>query len=633
MTKYIASVWGLILRIFEYAALVGLALLLLIAILLYGAYGDLRQAINSGLSGKSDLSAAVQELKGQNWGAAETAAAKAQSEFAAATEALSAARSNQAVQGFGFVRAQIDDLDYLLQTGEILSRSVATTLPLLEQLETIRSGVASRNFNDLKPADKVRFLELIYDSQAEINGLKANVELASLNLGRIHKIGLLFPLYGQIADLKQTLDQTDGLMAKISPLIKLLPALAGYPADSRFLIVLQNNDELRPSGGFIGTYGLLITNQGVIKTLTTDDSYHLDMPASLADRWNLAPPEPLKKYLKVEKWYLRDANWSPDWPVAARQIVTIYNGEKAAVGKPTTLFTGVVAITPDLVSDLIKLVGPITVNGTTYQAGDFQNLLQYNVEIAYKQQNISAWDRKDIINGLVDQLRNRLLNLPASAWGQLLTILDNNITERNIQLYFFNPDWEKLAQDLGADGAMANPPSDFLMVVDANLAAYKTDLVMKKTISYGWQENANGLEASVQLVYTHQGQTDWRTRTYRSYTRIYAPLGSQLVSLNGAEAATQNLSATNDPTLNKTVFAFFFTVDPGMSRTINITYRLPDQIYKQFQAGQYQLLVEKQAGQRVSGLNLKFQPLGAPARTWQTNFIADRSWSWPTAKK
>jgi hypothetical protein len=355
------------------------------------------------------------------------------------------------------------------------------------------------------------------------------------------------------------------------------------------------------------------------------------MPASLTGQWNLQPPTELKKYLAVEKWYLRDANWSPDWPQSAHKVVEIYNGENAVLKQPVTMFTGVVAITPDLVADLIKLVGPLAVNGTTYNAEDFQPLLQYNVEVAYKQQSISSWDRKNIINGLVGQLKQRLFGLPVNRWGELIATLNNNINSHNIQLYFFNSDWENLAQSWGASGAIAQTDSDYLMVVDANLAAYKSDSVIKKNLSYTLTTDQQGLNAAVQLNYSHQGQFDWRTTRYRSYTRIYAPLGSQFISLSGPDKATEDLSVTNDPILHKAVFGFFFTIEPGSSRTITLTYRLPESINQQLADGQYRLLVQKQAGQRINGLNLTFRSPGGQRQQWQTDLNTDKSWSLPAS--
>lgn len=384
MTRYLAYSFNILWLILKYVLIILIAGLILLIIALGSAYKDLKIAGEQGLAGKNDITAAVNAVKSQDWETASTLTVKARSEFGVALASLEATRSNPAIKDFGPVRTQVDDLEYLLKTADIVSRSLERILPIASELSKISTGSGNRNFIDLPASEKSRFLKIVYESEPELAGLKANLDLAMLNLGKIHKIGVLWPVYSQISDIKQELIQASDLLGRSEPLIKLLPALSGYPDTSRFLIILQNNDELRPTGGFIGVYGILESRNGEIISINTDDSYHIDMPASLSDKWKTEAPAPLKKYLNVEKWYFRDSNWSPDWPTAAADVSRMFQGESAAIGTSTKPFTGIVAITPDLIGDLLRLVGPIVVRGETYNADNFQPLLQYNVEVAYK---------------------------------------------------------------------------------------------------------------------------------------------------------------------------------------------------------------------------------------------------------
>jgi hypothetical protein len=362
---------------------------------------------------------------------------------------------------------------------------------------------------------------------------------------------------------------------------------------------------------------------GQLVQFKADDSYHLDMPAS-QNNWNMEAPAPLKKYLDVKKWYLRDANWSPDWPAASQKIVEIYNGENKSIGQAETDFSGVIAINPDLVADLINLVGPITVQGSTYDANNFQTLLQYNVEVAYKEQNISSWDRKEVINELIAELKNRLYNLPASSWAKVLAIVDDNIITKDIQLYFPRTDWEELAKTMGAGGEIKTPASDYVMVVDSNFGAFKSDAVIKKNFSYAVKEGTDKLEATLKLNYRHEGGFDWRTTRYRSYTRVFAPLGSRLVAIDGLNQETADISTTDDSSLQKTVFSFFWTVEPGTAEEAAVRYELPASIKEQMAKGEYTLLVQKQSGQWAEKLYVTLAPQGRTVYNWTGNFITDQ---------
>ena len=300
MNRYLAYSFNVLGFILKYALIILIIGLVLLLIVLAGAYKNLKAAGEQGLAGKNDISSAISAAKNQDWITASTLTIKARSEFDGALASLETTRSNTAIKKFGPIRTQINDLEYLLKTAAILSRSLERGLPIASNLNEISVSSGNRSFIDMPAADKSRFLKLIYESEPELNDLKANLDLASLNLDKIHKIGVLWPVYSQISDIKQELIQASELLGKTTPLIKLLPALAGYPNASRFLIILQNNDELRPTGGFIGVYGIMENKNGEIVSIGTDDSYHLDMPASLSDNWNLAAPAEIKNILKLK---------------------------------------------------------------------------------------------------------------------------------------------------------------------------------------------------------------------------------------------------------------------------------------------------------------------------------------------
>jgi hypothetical protein len=182
MKKYLANAWSLVWKILEYAFLLAAAVTILVVVLLSSAYGDLKTAALAGLAGKAQLTAATSALKEQNWTTGLADANQADSQFATGLDALEQTRSNPAVKGLGVIRNQVDDLEYLLSTGDILSRSLQTALPIVKKLDDIRRGADGQDFNNLPPADKTHFLQLIYEAQPEIAGLKANLDLYALNL-------------------------------------------------------------------------------------------------------------------------------------------------------------------------------------------------------------------------------------------------------------------------------------------------------------------------------------------------------------------------------------------------------------------------------------------------------------------
>ncbi len=622
MKNVIIIILKLLAKLLKYALIALIGLFFILLILLVSTYRDLRMAYVSGLEGKERLTQAVAQVKLRNWDEALESSQEAEADFNAALARIDSTHNNFAIKNFPLLRNQINDLSYLFKTTEIISRSLTRSIPLLGQLDKISSASAGGNFANLNGDDKNKFLKLIYESEPELNGLKANLTLALLNINKIHKIGILWPVYNQIGEYKDQLQEADKLIEKLSPLVKILPTLGGYPTEKHFLILLQNNDELRPTGGFIGVFGLANTKNGEIVSLKTDDSYHLDMPA--VDKWHKEPPTPIKKYLGVENWYLRDANWVPDWPLAAQKINEIYTGESLAIGQSAPDFSGIIAINPDFISDLLSLVGPINIKGEEYNSQNFQELLQYNVEIAYKDRNISSWDRKEIINELLEELKARLFSLPSDKWIELINTTGDNIARKNIQIYFADKSLENLVKNLGASGEVKKTDSDYLMVVDANLAAFKSDAVVKKKINYSVSERNGQTTANLTLNYRHEGDFNWRTTRYRSYTRIYLPLGSRFINYSGLDKDKSDWTAIDDPILNKTIFGFFFTVEPGTEKEISIDYSLPEAIAGQMDDGTYSLTVQKQSGRRTEELKVNINPEDGGKKNWVTDLETDK---------
>ena len=468
--------------VLKYILLAGLAIFILTMISLSNKINASKNYYSQMTSGKTHLEQAVSSIKAQKYETAEAQATQASTEFNLALNTLSDIRQNKIANYFGPISSSVSDLEYLTQTAEVLSKSLLRSTAVLAKLENVTSGRFKGSFSDLSESDRQQILLTVYQSAPELNGLNANLELSLNNLNKIHRIGILLPVASKLTDIKNQLTMATQLLDQVIPLTQLLPVISGYPQESELLVILQNNDELRPTGGFIGTYGLVNIKNGKTTTIVTEDVYHLDMPC--IGKLMTTPPDPIKKYMKVEYWWLRDANFSPDFPTSAKQVETMFMAESECAGKPAVKPAAVMAINPDLIADLLGLVGPITVDGVTYDRSNFQPLLQYTVEVAYVDKNVSSWNRKEVINSVVSELEDRLVKLPTSRLPEILKILQENIAKRNLQVYFDNSEQEQIANNLNLTGEIKNTSGDYLMVVDANLAAFKSDSVMRKNVTY-----------------------------------------------------------------------------------------------------------------------------------------------------
>jgi hypothetical protein len=219
------------------------------------------------------------------------------------------------------------------------------------------------------------------------------------------------------------------------------------------------------------------------------------------------------------------------------------------------------------------------------------------VEKGYVELGVSSWQRKEVISQIAKEIKIKIFDLPPAGWSKVMAAAIDNLAAKNLMLYLTDNHLESIALANGWGGEIKNVAQDYLMVVDANLGALKTDSVMDRGLSYEVKPGSGGLTGKLTIDYTNHGKADWRTGTYKSYTRVYVPLGSQLIDVSGYKADQIDVGQES----GKTWFGFFLTVDPGKTKTLTVDYKLPDLIKA---TGKYALYLQKQPGKEYSGVKV-----------------------------
>lgn len=608
-------------KIFKYSACF-FAVIFLILIFLAGAFlFQFKNVYSLSIAGKRNLDMAVAQIGYQNFAEAVKFSETAESNFNLANQKLFGIKSKPIVSNVKFLEEQVNNLEYLTMTAELLSKAMSQGALLGREFVSLVDRPDHFNFSKFSKEEKRNVLKLLYESGPELNGLKANVSLAYLNLKQFDESGLFFPIRNKIYEFESNLLLASEMLEKAVPLSEMIPALAGYPEKSTFLVMLQNNDELRPSGGFLGTYGILEIDSGDILRFDTHDIYHMDMPVK--DLINIEPPEPIKQYLN-QKWYMRDANWYPDWPTSAQKIQWFYHLEDNLLPPQNQInnfngdFEGIIGITPEFVTSLLNMVGPIEIEGELYTPENFTELLEYRVQRGFVDLGVPRWHRKEVIGDISKEIKIRLFDLPVKNWKEIFYLINDNIQKKDLLVYLNDSQFQALSKEFGWAGEIKDVQGDYLMVVDANLAAYKTDAVMGKSLSYNLEQSANGLFAKLNINYAHYGGFDWRTTRYQSYTRIYVPEGSTLIKAEGF--TSEKIDVINE--FGKTYFGGFLSVEPGAIKNIYLEYKLPEKLNETIQAGAYELYVQKQPGNKTNELVVDLKMKNDIKSYWPHSFFA-----------
>lgn len=376
-----------------------------------------------------------------------------------------------------------------------------------------------------------------------------------------------------------------------------------------FLVLFQNNWELRPGGGFIGSFGVVTVKNGSIAKFEVHDTGNFD--GRIPD--TNEPPYPMEKYLNIPSWKMRDSNWSPDFPTNAKQAEYFYE-----LGGGQEHFDGVIGITANVLLSLLDITGPIELPDYpgTYERENAIYTLEQQVEQGFKEQGIEKGDRKGIMNELGEAILQKLFPLTISQKIQLARIGMENLRSKDIQMYFADSDLEKIVLDRDWGGAVDTKwQNDYLMISDANLGAYKSDPYIKRSVDYTVDLSGAKPKARLAITYRHTAtEKNWLINDYTSYTRVYVPSGSWLEGISGGKDQTQY-----GEVFGKKMFGTVVYVPIKDEHTVVFDYDLPKTVDPEF----YDLKIQKQAGVSDAEYTIHVIDKTGSERTYETKLEKD----------
>lgn len=352
--------------------------------------------------------------------------------------------------------------------------------------------------------------------------------------------------------------------------------------EKTFLIMLQNDAELRPGGGFLGQYAIVKIKNGEVVSTFVEDANLLDQRISA----KIPAPFPFKRMMQTKNWKFRDSNFSPDFPTNVEKAKYFFR----LAGRNSTGFDAVIAVNSQVFDDVIGLTGPISVPGYSgeYTKENASRKLEEQVEKAYiMNPEIDTQNRKAILKKMAPIIVDKLLTL-----GNVTKVADlfhGELKNRNVMLNFSDPNLQQLAASVHWDGTVPQDwEGDYLMAVDANMGALKSDFYIKREMTYDIDLTLPKPLVTLSIKYRHTAPFgDWRTSDYHSYLRIYVPNGSNFLE----SYMVSRLNTSEE--FGKTYFGFMCHVLIGRENNAQIKYELPESFSN---ISDYKLLIQKQSG-------------------------------------
>lgn len=389
------------------------------------------------------------------------------------------------------------------------------------------------------------------------------------------------------------------------PALEIAPQALGQPNAKTYLLLFQNDKEIRPTGGFLTAFAFLKIDNGQVSATTSDDIYRLDerlLATCQSKICPLSPPAPIVKYLPEVSgkprtaWSMRDSNISPDVPTAAQEFERMF--QLLGQGLP---FDGIIYIDSQVVEEMIEVTGPIEVFGTTYSAQTDKRCncpnviyeLESYAEIAAK----GTQDRKAVLGVLMQQILARAIGSDVEKLPMLLETITRLANHKHVMFYMHDLAAEKALSQLNWTGEIRQYSGDYLHINDSNFAGGKSNLYVNQDVLQEINVLKDGtVKKKITIEYKNpQPFNTWLNGINRDYVRFYVPKGSKLISSKGSEDPVNTIED-----LDKTVFEAFITVRPQNSRKLEIEYTVP---YNP--NGEYSLLIQKQPGAKDFSYRIK----------------------------
>lgn len=487
-----------------------------------------------------------------------------------------------------------DETSYVSYAGITISDTSIAAIPVIEDGRQIFLGVLANGVKNITiPSQEIKSgLSDLYDKLSSFDG----ITIKKANLGLISARQVL-----GVVDF----DKLKNLAQQTSVLAGNLPAILGVNQDKNYLILFENNMELRATGGFIGSYGIANFGGGKMNGLTINDIYSADGQL----KGHVEPPLPIKKYLGEANWWFRDSNWSPDFPTSAERAEWFLNKE---TGQQVD---GVIAIDLEPIKNILNYTGPIFLPDYNMSVTS-NNLYEKTQEEAQSNFFPGSRQKASFLTALSRVLISQITKMnPKDRLAVLKSIFDS-LESRHIQVYLHSRSSQDALANLSWDGSVQDYScgsgcySDLVGDVESNVGDNKANYFIKR--NFDLNVNFNGQTLTRQFSINLQNFANpslGPSGIYKTYIRVLVPSDSEILSVRSVTPQSQTeLSPEITQESGRQEVGIFVQITPGQTQDFEFTWQ--NNISADTTITSYGIYFRKQAGVDAAPTSIEFTGVG-----------------------
>lgn len=456
--------------------------------------------------------------------------------------------------------------------------------------------------------NSVVFEEKIIDTKMELNNiskllLEVETEVGVLQ-GRLVSVRKWIPgrWRPQIDEVSELILKNIEMLSKTKQMVSILPEFLGLDGKRRdYLVLLQNEMEIRATGGFIGSYGILSFGDGRLVSFDVKDVYEADGQL----KGHVEPPEEIKRYLGEAGWFMRDSNWKASFPASSKDIQWFFEKE---TGRKVD---GIIGVNLAVIKSMLNATGPIFVP-------DFKEKISkdnlYEQAEFYSESKFfpGSVQKASFLGGMGKQLFLEIANLKTSQRYDLVLGLMESMEKNDLQMSLNDPAVAGLVADLGWDGEVFGGScgtvdcyGDYLFVVESNFGVNKANYFLYRSIEQKVDIKEAGVDRTLRINYENMAKSgNWPGGDYKNYMRIYLPIDIQVSEVSVTSGGQKQILPLNEVKMtnmyNKRELGFLVLVPISSKVVVEVKYSSDfAQMKDKFS---YMLYVQRQSGYGDTGM-------------------------------
>jgi len=450
----------------------------------------------------------------------------------------------------------------------------------------------STNSKELKFSDLAKSLPSFSE---EFNKYRNNLEsisgkLMTIDENRYPEYFRGRPIRKYLSRLRSLSSFVNKYLDELAETLSLVPELVGLESQKNYLIIIQNDKEIRPGGGLLGGYAFLTLENGDFKLTKSGDISFLDRNLTRA---RPLAPDYLVRFLGERYLYLKDANYFPDFAKSATLIRDLW------LATPQSFdLESIIAVDTRFLKSLIEILGEIRLeDGQVVNAANIdQNLNGFFSFIG--NQSSEGRPYKNLTSIILNELLKKTFAYGSYNANDLLRKIISLGKSKHVLFFSGNEKLQNLAEKYNLTGTLKTTAGDYLLINDAVFSPKRSSWSISQKVTKTTELKDDQMLTELKIEFEGRPETGSPTDESRlHFVRVYVPKGSKL---NGSEGARETVEQGED--FEKTVFSAILVLEPAKKKTLILKYSSPR---PKMEDGVYNLLVQKQPGTGDFQYNLK----------------------------